>query len=179
VVLQPLLAFSRVLEPELSLAYGNRDSSSVKVLFLLTLRLVTWFGLLSLIALAIVGPSIYRFWTHNAFALDGWVFGAFAVTSVIAAVSGVAITVHVSANEHQWVAVRYLIVQGFGCTALLWALTHVWGIRGASTALLAVEAVILVIAWKHTLNRIKATSADVANALLACPWHGISTVKGV
>ncbi|MGP5449535.1 lipopolysaccharide biosynthesis protein [Pseudomonas helleri] len=144
VALQPLLAISRTIEPEMASAYGAGKDSSVNELLLRGSQAIFWISLIACGGLALIGPKIFAIWTHDNLVFNWPVFLLLTAASFIGAFWSVGIMVPCATNRHMRISKYYLLIQILGCGSLLY-LTPTFGEKGAALGLLLVEILICIV----------------------------------
>jgi O-antigen/teichoic acid export membrane protein len=141
VALQPLLAISRTIEPEMAIAYGASDHQAIKTLLIKGSQVIFWLSLIACTILIAVGPSVFNLWTHGELEFNWPVFLLLTASSFAGAFWSVGIMVPCATNRHMRISKLYLGIQITGSGTLIFLIPN-FGEAGAAFGLLAIEAVI-------------------------------------
>ena len=137
--LQPVSIITRLIEPELAMAFGSSDESMIRQLVRKGGQVAFWLsGGLCLFVL-LLGPTILRIWTHGKIAMD---WADFAILLSAAAVNGlwtVSLQVAYATNRTQKIALIYTGIYGLGSFAIAWLGIKLLGLPGAAVGLLSAE----------------------------------------
>ena len=168
VVLQAMGSITNSIWPELSRSVGGGHLDEARTILRRAVQAVVALSLSLGVALAMLGPSIIRWWTHGLvdpppgllwvllFVMIGNTFWS-ALSVVLAAT-----------NRHKRMAVVYLL----GTTLAMFAaipLSSTFGLVGAAMALLAIDAVMVVYVLPASLRVVQDVPADFLRALLEVP----------
>lgn len=143
VALQPLLAISRTIEPEMATAYGADNHENIKTLLIRGSQVIFWISLLACVALVTLGPTIFSLWTHGDLLFNWPVFLLLTASSFVGAFWSVGIMVPCATNRHMRIAKLYLLIQIAGCGSLTYLIPK-FGETGAAFGLLAIEVIICI-----------------------------------
>ena len=145
IVMQPGAIISRLIQPELALAYGAEDSSLFKRIFAKSCQLSLWS---CLGACFLMGPGAYWIfpaWTGGMVALHWPTYLVLLAVVLVNSIWYTAMMVPYAINRHGRIAIFYVLV--YGATAL--GLSYIWaaelGICGAALALLFAETAMAVV----------------------------------
>ncbi|WP_223534913.1 lipopolysaccharide biosynthesis protein [Pseudomonas sp. GL-B-16] len=143
VALQPLLAISRTIEPEMATAYGASNHEAIKILLIKGSQVIFWLSLIACVVLIVLGPTAFNLWTHGELAFNWPVFLLLTASSFVGAFWSVGIMVPCATNRHMHISKLYLAIQIAGCGALIYLIPNL-GEAGAALGLLAVEVIICI-----------------------------------
>ena len=96
--------------PEVSMAWGKGNQDLVAKLHRYSCQASLWLGLMALIGLVLLGPWIFRIWTHEKVPLDRVVFYCFVALVVVRALWFTSFAIPSAINRHQSITIRYLVV---------------------------------------------------------------------
>jgi O-antigen/teichoic acid export membrane protein len=145
-VMQPGAIIGRLIQPELALAYGAKDSSLFQLIFIRSCQLAMWF---CFGACLIVGPGaywIFPLWTGGMVSMHWPTYLILLAAVLTNTIWHTALMVPYAINDHGRIAIYYLFVYGL----MAFGLSHIWsanlGIGGAALGLLVAEvAMVLVV----------------------------------
>jgi O-antigen/teichoic acid export membrane protein len=139
VVMQPANIISRLIEPELALAYGSGNSFLFHRLFSKSCQLALW-GCLA--ACTIIGPvSAWFFpeWTDGRLAIRWAAYLLLLLGVIINSLWNTAMMVPYAINRHMHIASYYILVYGVATVGMGFLGAASIGIDGAAFALLVAE----------------------------------------
>lgn len=137
--LTPVVAITRLTEPEIAIAYGAGQLDVVRMLFTRSCQLGLWSVIVFGSVIWIAGDSIYAHWTHQQFQLDQWHLAILLLASAINSIWYTALMVPFATNRHAKVAVAYSAAYGGGALLLAIVLTYLAGANGPCLAVAAGE----------------------------------------
>ena len=152
VVMQPANTISRLIEPELALAYGSGDNSLFRRLFTKSCQLALW-GCLA--ACIIIGPfSAWFFpqWTDGRLIIPWAAYLLLLLGVVVNSLWNTAMMVSYAINRHMRIASYYILVYGIATVSLGFLGAATMGLSGAALALLVVEIAMAVIVIRVTIQ---------------------------
>lgn len=142
--------------PEISLAYGAKNTALVRKLHRAGSRAAVWLMFVTIPVLAVTGPSVFRIWTRSRVPLDATMFYWLLLVAGVAAFWQTSSIVLIGANAHQRMAIIYLI--GTVSSLLLAYLIIPWaGVAGAAVSLLAIDFAMA----SYVVNRALLLTKDV------------------
>lgn len=120
-VVRMVTSVSESAEPEFALAWGTRDYSLLRRLYVQTLRVGFWLGVLAAALLFFLGGAIFRFWTHGRVSMDHELFHVLIAVALASTLWNGAVTLLKAANRHLRAALVYVAGSGLavGLGALL------------------------------------------------------------
>jgi O-antigen/teichoic acid export membrane protein len=134
-----------LIQPELALAYGAKDSSLFQFIFIRSCQLAMWF---CFGACLIVGPGaywIFPLWTGGMVSMHWPTYLILLAAVLTNTIWHTALMVPYAINDHGRIAIYYLVVYGL----MAFGLSHIWsaslGIGGAALALLVSEAAMVLV----------------------------------
>jgi O-antigen/teichoic acid export membrane protein len=134
--LQPVLAVSRAMEAELSIAHGEGNTKRLKKLFVLGSHYAFWASLALAAILVLVGESAYNVWINGAIQFDNELFNILLMTAFLSSIWNVILVVPASANRHERIASYYLLIFGVFGISFAWILFPMLGDRSPAIALI-------------------------------------------
>ena len=166
VVMQPANIISRLIEPELALAYGSGDSFLFHRLFSKSCQLALW-GCLA--ACTIIGPvSAWFFpeWTDGRLAIRWAAYLLLLLGVIINSLWNTAMMVPYAINRHMHVAIYYILVYGVATVGMGFLGAASIGLSGAALALLVVEIAMAVIVIRITMQMVRISKAEWMKVVL-------------
>lgn len=136
---QPRLIVNRLIEPELSLAFGAGDNGLFSRLFLRGSQTALWLCLLVAIALMVFAPWLWPVWTRGEADIHWPLFVILLGAAIANSVWYTALMVPYATNRHGRIAVVYAVVYGLGALAFGYLSASLGGLAGAGAGLLAAE----------------------------------------
>ena len=149
---QPRTVVNRLIEPELSLAFGRGDAQLFGRLLLRGCQVAIWFCAILICALLLFGPLIWPIWTRGAVTMHMPLFLLILAATLVNSVWYTALMVPYATNRHQRVAVLYTIVYGVGALAGAYACVARLGLSGVGVALVVAESVMAILAVPTALR---------------------------
>lgn len=169
-VIQPVTILTRLIEPELAIAFGAGQHEQLRKIFVKSSQIVLWSGLSVCVVLWFAGGKVLTVWTDGKVLLQEPLFSLLLLASLANILWGNALMVPYSTNRHNRIAVFYLLVNGAAAVILAAILVPVYGLGGAAAALLAVEMVMAVIAIMIALQLSNETLVGWIKAIVQPPW---------
>jgi O-antigen/teichoic acid export membrane protein len=139
---------------ELSAAFGRRDLALAKRLHRTAFRLSLIFGGLGVLGLAVVGPRLFRLWTHGRVGFDSTAFHLLLLVVLANGLWNASSAVPLSSNEHGRLTLVYVItsVASLGVSAFL---ARYWSVSGIVVGMLTVEAVMAVVVLRSSTRLVE------------------------
>ena len=166
VVMQPATIISRLIEPELALAYGSGDSSLFHRLFTKSCQFALW-GCLA--ACIIIGPSSAWFfpeWTDGRLAILWPAYLLLLFGVLTNSLWNTAMMVPYAINRHMHIAIYYILVYGVVTVCMGFLGVANMGLSGAALALLVVEIAMAVIVIRITLQMDRISMVEWVKVIL-------------
>jgi len=148
---QILESIRNAIWPELSAAFGAENWEFARKLHRLACQAALWLCLLAVLFLAVAGPYIYRVWTHGRIPLDSTLFHCLLVVVVANSFWYTSSAVPVACNDHQRIAIAYLVGASASIAMAYFFLRHI-GLPGAAVALLVID---MAMAWYVLCNSVR------------------------
>ena len=139
--MQPRRIVNQLLQPELGIAYGNKDNDLFKRLVLKASQLAFWGTLLVAIVLAAIGGKVLSYWTSGKIPMHWSLFLLLLLSVVVNALWYTALMVPYATNRHSRIAALYAGIYGGVAFLLVFIFTHFYNMEGTGLALLLVEAI--------------------------------------
>ncbi len=149
--MQPANIISRLIEPELAMAYGAGDNSLFQDVFTRSCQLALW-GCLA--ACFIIGPGanwIFPIWTGGSITMHWPVYLVLLSAVLINSIWQTAMMVPYAINRHDRIAVSYALVYGAAAAGLGFIGAPIMGLVWAAFAILLVEGAMVVVVIRVTL----------------------------
>lgn len=141
--LQPVLAVSRAMEVELSIAHGEASIDRLKKMFVLGSHYAFWLSLMLVVILFVVGEVVYKVWIGSAIPFESDLFIILLVTAFLSSIWNVILVVPASANRHEKIAFFYLLIFGIFGISVAWMLFPVFSSKSPALALVISDLVMI------------------------------------
>jgi O-antigen/teichoic acid export membrane protein len=165
--MKPIVMVTRLIEPEIALAFGAARHDLVRKLFTRSCQITLWAVLPACIALWFGGETLYHLWTRGQINMDAPLYALLLLASAANSMWYTALMVPYATNRHERIAVLYAAIYGSGVLILSIPLMRYFQSSGSGFALLvgelAMTAVVLPIAirlsgdsgynWLRTVTR--------------------------
>lgn len=135
---------SRLVEPEIALAFGGSQDGLVRLMLGRACQASLWLGALACLALLLAGDSFLALWTHGKVAMDWPLFGLLLAGALANALWAPALMVAYATNRHQRTALFYSLVYGVAALATGYVGSTFLGLAGAGLALLLAELAVAI-----------------------------------
>jgi O-antigen/teichoic acid export membrane protein len=132
--------------PMISQAFGAGDMSRVRRLFRFAVAISIWISAAGVVALALIGPSLYQFWTHRLIRLDPVLLDLLLICVFVNALWYTASVLFTSTNRHAEFA-KCSVVVNLVVVPLCWVLAELAGLRGVAGGLILGEIMIALYVW--------------------------------
>ncbi len=136
---------NQAFSPEVSMAWGAKNTDLLQRLHRISCQASFWMGLLSSAGLFVFGPWIFRVWTHGKVEMDLPLFWGFLLLVVIRGLWYTSFVVPMSINRHQRATTGYMLtsIVGLGLAALLLRFGLAWALSGFVLVELVMAALVL------------------------------------
>jgi O-antigen/teichoic acid export membrane protein len=158
---QSMELVNQAIWPELSRLLGVGDLIRAARLHRIAVLVSVVVALFSFAALAVFGQTLYRWWTDSAIDMPLHVLLLFLLPIPFNALWFTSSVVHAACNQHEGLAIRYMIATGFA-SATCAVLSYTQGIEGAAIASLVSDLVLIPYVVKRSL------------ALTGDSWSGLA-----
>lgn len=136
---QPRAVITRLIEPELGLAFGRSDEDTFGRLFLHGCQTVLWLCGFVVIVLLVIGPWFWPIWTGGKAELRWPLFLLLLTGALVNSVWYPALMVPYATNRHGRIAMIYSAVYGAGALGITYLGVAGIGLSGAGIGLLISE----------------------------------------
>lgn len=147
---QSMELVNQAVWPELSRLLGQGDLMRAARLHRIAVLVSVVVALCCIIFLAAFGQSLYGWWTSQAISLPQHLLLLFLLPIPFNALWFTSSVVHVACNQHEGLAIRYLIATCFA-SAVCAVLSFYHGIEGAAISSLAADVVLIPYILKRSL----------------------------
>jgi O-antigen/teichoic acid export membrane protein len=147
VALQPVLSITRTVEPEMSIAYGEKNNTKLNRLLVKTCQSAILLSLALSTALLVGGHSFFEIWTKGQLLFDWQIFIALLAASFFSAFWAGPLTLIVSTNRHLFMGSMYFFVYGILSIIGVGLISKFFSASNASLWLAVVEILIACIAF--------------------------------
>jgi O-antigen/teichoic acid export membrane protein len=168
---QMLAVVARTVWPEISTAFGAGRIELARSLHRRAFQLALVLSSACSVALAIVGPRVYGVWTHHTVRFDPLAFNLLLLVVLANSMWYTSSVVPMATNQHHTIAVAYT-VGTMSSLGLAWLLMHRFGLAGAATALLCIDAAMIGVVLRSSLQLLSDTPGEFAASMLALPRLG-------
>jgi len=165
---QVLGVMARTIWPELSTAFGAGQIALARNLHRRACQIALILSLSCTGALAVAGPFVYGSWTRHAVSFDSLTFNLLLLVILANSFWYTSSVVPMAANQHEKIAVAYMIATVLSL-GFAWALMKKFGIAGAATALLCIDAVMVWLVLRVALRQLFDTPGEFATSMLSVP----------
>jgi O-antigen/teichoic acid export membrane protein len=175
-VIQPGSIISRLIEPELALAFGAADDSLFQRIFARGCQLALW-GCLGVFLL--VGPGaywIFPVWTGGNVVMNWPTYIILLAGALINGIWFTAMMVLYATNRHSRIAVAYVLVYGAATFVLCFMGVACLGLSGAAFALLLTEAAMAAVVIYTSLRMVGMDIIRWSKTILRPPFDLLDMV---
>lgn len=137
---RPRFVINRLIEPELSFAFGSGNHELFCRLFLRSCQTAIWLSAMVGVGLLLVGPRLWSFWTLGQAEFHWPLFLLLLIAALINSAWYTALMVPYATNRHGGIAVIYVCVYGMCTLAVSYFAIRAIGLSGAGFSLLMAEA---------------------------------------
>jgi len=151
-----------IIWPELSILIGTNNLVKAARLHRIAVGFTFIVSVVCVLILSLFGHSIYELWTRKAIYLPQHLLVLFLLPIIFNAVWYTSSVVHTSSNQHEGLALRYLIA----CTLAIIAcgvLSYYFGVEGAALSTLTVDLLLI----PYVLRRSLELTGDTVNQFIA------------
>lgn len=141
-----------ITEPEMAMAYGNRNNEKYRNLFVESLRISFWTCLFLGILLLLTGKWIFQIWTGGTIPFDQPTYVILVIAAILNSIWGEALMVSYSTNRHGKTSVYFMTVYGFVYVLISYGLASLFGIIGPAIALCIVEIIMNIAVIPQSLR---------------------------
>jgi O-antigen/teichoic acid export membrane protein len=141
----------RLVQPELSIAYGRNDLSLFREVNRRACQLTLWISLFSSAVLLVSGPFLYRHWTLKQLPMNYELFSLLLLAGLTNSLWYTALNVLYATNRHPKAALYYVVIYAAAFVAGYAACLQV-GLYGVGLVLLAAEVILSVLVLPSTLS---------------------------
>jgi O-antigen/teichoic acid export membrane protein len=140
--------------PEFSYLFGAGDLARARRLNALAFEVSCLASVALAAATFFLAPWILPLWTRRAVAADPLLLGCFLASAVLNGVWFVTSGLLMGVNQHQGLAVRYVLAAAFALLLAALLVPH-WKLPGAAAAMIACEALLLPYAISRTCRALR------------------------
>ena len=174
IVMQPGAIISRLMQPELALAYGAGDNALFHRIFDRSCQLSLW-G--SIGVCLIVGPGaywIFPIWTSGMVAMHWPSYLVLLSGMIVNSIWYTTLMVPYSINRHGRIAIYYILIYGVTASGLGYIGSIGFGLSGVALALLLAETAIAVVVIHIALPMARTDMTQWLNTVLRPPLNQLS-----
>jgi O-antigen/teichoic acid export membrane protein len=142
--IQPLATINRVIEPELSMAFGKRDKTLFTDLFTHACQIGLWTGLSACLFLALISNWMFPLWTGGKIAINWPLYSMLLLSAALNAIWYTALMAPYATNRHERIGLFYCLVFGVFAVVAAYAGVKLLGLIGLGIALLTVEIIMAI-----------------------------------
>ncbi len=149
---QPRAVINQLIQPEMALAYGSRNTSLFRKIFLQSCQLSFWATIGACLILVPIANLILPVWTAGKIAMNWPLFLALLSAVGINSLWYTALMVPYATNRHGRIALVYTVV--YGMLAILFGFIglHTFNLVGAGLALTAAEFMMAIYTIREALR---------------------------
>lgn len=137
--MQPSQAIIRLIEPELSVAFGRGDNQLFRMLFRRSCQVALWGGIVACLLMGVAGEWILQVWTQGKIPMDWLLYVLLLLAAATNTLWNTAMMVAYATNRHERIAVVYSLVYGGAAFGVAYAGARMAGVAGVGGALLLAE----------------------------------------
>lgn len=142
--MQPPVLISRVIEPELSLIYGQRNFDLFSNLYTHACQIAFWIGIAVCLLLVMVSNWLFPLWTDGRVILQWPLYFLLLLGVAIHDIWHTALMAPYAANRHGRIAIFYCVVYGMIALIVGYAGAVAMGLIGVGLSLIFVEIAMAV-----------------------------------
>jgi len=154
--------------PEMSLAVGAGNFALARSLHRRSCQISVAIGLSVVLALAFVGPFLWKHWTVHQFPTDSVLLDLLLLLVIFSSLWFTSSVALAATNRHQRLALVYMIATVCSLIAA-WPLAHTFGLRGVAVALLGGEVFMAVNVLHNSLQFLGDTFGGFFRSMLSVP----------
>lgn len=167
--MQPRAIVSRLMEPEMGIAFGSRDNRLLGELFKRSCQVALWLCLVVCLSLIVAGGGILPFWTAGKISMHWSLYILLLMTAAVNSFWYTALMVPYATNRHTRIAVVYSAVYGGIAFVVCYMGALVLGFIGVGIGLLFVEIVMTAFVLPVTLNLVEQKWGDLLRVVVSPP----------
>lgn len=141
--MKPILIVSRLIEPEIALAYGAGRHDAVRSLFLKGCQISLWGAMVGCLGLWFAADALFLLWLGTRVTFNHSLFGLLLLASLSNSLWSTALMVPYATNQANSIATIYLGVFGLGTLLLAYALVPILGVNAFGWAIFAGELILI------------------------------------
>ncbi len=168
---QVLGVMARTIWPELSAAFGAGEIGLARNLHRRACQIALFLSIACTGALAAVGPFVYGSWTRHTVSFDPLTFDLLLLVVLANSFWYTSSVVPMAANQHEKIALAYMIGTLLSL-GFAWPLMKRFGIAGAATALLCIDAAMVWLVLRVALRQLLDTPRAFTSSMLSVPSLG-------
>jgi O-antigen/teichoic acid export membrane protein len=149
--MQPRMIINQLIQPELAVAFGDRNDTLFRRIFLRSSQLALWGTLVISIILVGLGGIALHYWTAGKIIMQWPLFLIFMVGVTINGLWYTTLMVRYATNRHGRIALVYSGVYGLFAFILAFFLSRILGLVGTGLALLLTECIMAVIVIRDAI----------------------------
>lgn len=162
---------------EVSHAFGAQNTFVVSRLYRMAVAATVWLSVTGASALALVGPFLYRIWTHRIITLDPALLDVLLLAALAHAIWLSASVVLTATNRHSGLATRYFVIN-LVLVPLTWLAAELDGLRGVAIALAVCEIAVVTYVLPASLRLVGDHWSDLARSLIR-PVEFIQVIRRI
>jgi len=143
-----------ITEPELSVAFGGKNTHLIRQLYRRSCQISVWGAGLVVIVLALAGDSILRIWTGGRIEMVWSLYSLLLLTVIANALWFTAMRVAYATNRHGSLALAYLFVYGALAFSVAYGGARIYGINAIGAALLLAEIIMTAYVLPFSLKMV-------------------------
>jgi len=168
VALQMVSMVNNTFEPEMSLAFGARNYDLTRALLRRACQLALLVAFVIVLAMMTIGPWFLTHWTGGHVPPSRPLLSILLLVVVLYALWSTSSTLMTSTNQHQRLAVYYILGTSMTCV-LCYILARAYGLYGAAASLLVSELVMNLYVVPATLRIARDTLPAFLSSMLDYP----------
>lgn len=149
---QVLMSLSRIIIPEMGSAFGRKDIAEVRKIHRKACQLSLWLATAAAVCIAFAGEFFLELWTGGRVDVDKTTLIILVAVTVLNAFWFTSFSIQMASNTHAAFTRKYILLNVV-LLAFSLALTHWFGLPGAATGLLFIEAGMIYFVLPSSLSR--------------------------
>ena len=168
--MQPAAIISRIIEPEMAIAYGGDRKKDFRRLFNRSCQASLWLGAVFCLLLAVSGEWLLGLWTHGKVAMYWPLYLFLLLAVVVNSIWYVALMAAYATNRHVKIAMVYSVVYGGLTFVFAILLLNKLGITGAGVAVFLSESIMAAYALPKMLSLAGESFSSWVAGIAKPPW---------
>lgn len=175
--MKPIVIVTRLIEPEIALAFGANRYDLVRKLFTRSCQITLWAVVPACVLLWFVGATLFHLWTRDQIELDVPLYALLLLGSAANSIWYTALMVPYATNRHERIALLYVAIYGGGMLILSIPLMRYLETAGAGIALLVCELVMAAVVLPVAIRLSGASGYEWLTTVVRPPLFLLATKR--